>query len=127
MIEHILQELAATSSRLEKEAILSKNKDNDLLKRVIIAAINPYINYYIKQIPDFNGTGDMSLECALDELTKLSSRAVTGHAAIAHLKHVIESVSVDDQDVIIKIIRHDLRCCVSIATVNKIWDGLIAE
>ena len=39
----IIKELQSTSSRIEKERILSENKDNELLKCIFEFVYNPYI------------------------------------------------------------------------------------
>ena len=49
----ILNELEATSSINAKVAILEREKNNDLLKRVFQATYNPMITYGIKQIPEY--------------------------------------------------------------------------
>ena len=53
MILTILNELAATASTKEKEAIVRREKDNMLLKQVFQAAYNNFITYGIKQIPEY--------------------------------------------------------------------------
>ena len=129
-INKILLELAADNSRLAKESILRKNKDNMLLMQVFHLALDPYLNFYIKKIPAYTpveGQSEIFLEFAIDALSDLSSRAVTGNAAIAHLVGILNSLNFDDSEVIVKIIRRDLRCGVSTATVNKIWKNLIPK
>lgn len=127
MINKILNELASTSSRLEKEAILHNNIDNALLKRVCFLALDPFTNFYVRKIPNYipnNGEG-ISLKFALDSIGDLSKRIVTGNAAIAHLQSNLEALSAEDAKVLERVIEKDLRCGVSEATVNKIWPGLI--
>lgn len=128
-INKIFEDLASTSSRIEKEKILTNEKDNDLLKRVIFLALDPYTQFYIRKIPVYTpnlthrfATG---LAGGLDNLDKIINREVTGNNAINHLKNILESVLSDDAKVIERIIEKDLRCGVSEATVNKIWPKLI--
>ena len=127
----IFLDLANTSSRLEKEAILKKHHANETLKRVLFLALDPYTQFYIRKIPvyipDTSPThrSTMMLEGALDNLQKIINRDVTGNAAINHLKIILESVQADDAKVIERIIEKDLKCGVSEATVNKIWPNLI--
>lgn len=45
----ILNDLAATTSRKEKEYILKEHKDNELLKIVFWAAYNPDLTYWIQK------------------------------------------------------------------------------
>lgn len=127
-MESIFLDLANTSSRLEKEAILKSNLSNDLLKKVLFLALDPFTQFYIRRIPPYKtGARDtqLTLEQALSELEKLSSRTLTGNAAFYHLHWIIESLSAGDARVVERIIEKDLRCGVSDATVNKIWPGLI--
>ena len=128
-INKILEHLASNSSRLAKEDILKRNVDNTTLKRVFKMALDPYVNYYIKNIPPYDANThllqSLTLEEGLTELDRLSTRKVTGHAGINHLIGVLSSLNEDDAEVIVKVIRRDLRCGVSIATVNKIWDNLV--
>jgi len=123
----ILEALAATSSRLEKEAILRKNRDDADLKKVFFLALNPMINFYIRKIPEYTSQSLVTLNWALTELNRFSSRELTGNAAISHLQLVLSSLKESDACVIEKIIKRDLRCGVSEATANKIWKNLIPE
>lgn len=124
----IFVDLANTSSRLEKEAILKKHHADETLKRVLFLALDPYTQFYIRRIPPYK-TGvvktKLTLEEALYELEKLSSRTLTGNAAFLHLHWILESLPGDDALVIERIIEKDLKCGVSEATVNKIWPKLI--
>lgn len=126
-IYKILTDLEATNSRLEKEKILQEQKPNTLLQIVLIAALNPHVNFYIKKIPPYTPAtkNNESLAWALTALVDLSSRTKTGNEGIAHLAHILSSLDEEDAIVIERIIQKDLRCGVSEATVNKIWKGLI--
>lgn len=127
-IINIINQLEVTSSRNEKIEILKRNKDNEDLKRAIKLALDPFILFYIKKIPNhIPGTGDMSLSYAMDCLSMLSDRIYTGNQAIEHLTNILEKVSVDDAKVIKRIIEKDLKCGVAESTVNKVWDNLIPE
>ena len=129
MILAILEDLSSNNSRLYKEKILRDNVDNELLKRVINLALDPFVQFYIRKIPDYNlnlnPKKQDSLNTTLNRLSLLSSRTLTGKAGIEHLKIVLESVSPEDAKVIERIIAKDLKCGVSEATVNKIWADLI--
>jgi hypothetical protein len=122
----ILEELAADNSRTYKESILKREYNNELLSRVIRAALHPYVNYYIKNItykPICTGT--ISLDEALIALDKLSSRIVTGNEARDYLCEILDECTEDDAEVIFRVIDRDLKCGVNVATVNKIWHRLV--
>lgn len=124
----LLNNLQSTSSRLEKEAILRSEQDNALLKRVIDFALSPYIQFYIRKIPQYaRGTDTANLTWALDKMVDLSSREVTGNAAIDHLTYILSSLTPEDALVVERIVQKDLKCGVSDSTVNKIWPGIVAD
>lgn len=130
MINNIFETLAANSSRNFKIDYLSQYKDNETLKRVIVLALNPHIQFFIRKIPTYtpNVTDHAaSLKSMLPALNDLSSREVTGNAAIDRLTSILEAVGVDDAKVIERIIEKDLKCGVSDSTANKVWPSLIPE
>jgi hypothetical protein len=129
-IKAIIDQLAATSSRNEKEAILQAHQKNHLLRQVVFLALDPFTNFYIRKIPAYkhNPAGRIDLKWAIDfTLPILSKRQATGHAAIAVLKEALELLPPDDAAVLELIIKKDLRCGVQRSTANKIWPDLIGE
>lgn len=124
----IVDSLKANSSRLAKEDILRKNKDNDVLRRFFYLALNPYIQFYQRKIPKYtpaNVNQADSLDSVFDSLDMLSTRQVTGNAAIDHLTKLLSSLTEDDAKVLEMVIQKDPDCGVSEGTVNKIWPDLI--
>lgn len=129
MILQILNELAATSSRLEKEAIIKREKDNELLKRVYFLAYDPFTQFYIRKISAYmtDAVATRTLEEGLNDLSKLSSRTYTGHDGIDWLTDILETLSAEDAKVIERVIGKDLKCGASDSTANKIWPGLVHD
>jgi len=123
----ILKRLEATSSRLEKEAILEKHESNDALKEAFRLALDPTINFYIKKIPDvIEKTQKITLDAALSDLvTDIASRKVTGSLAKERVSILLGSLSSDDREVLKLVIGRNLRCGVSESTVEKIWPDLV--
>lgn len=129
-LNEFFNELASDNSRNFKIAKLRENEHDRLLRRVIFHALDPFTQYYIRKIPKYKPCEDevvMALDSAVDLLHDLSSRLVTGNAAIDHLKRVLELLSADDAKVIERIIGKDLKCGVSVSTANAVWSGLIPE
>jgi ATP-dependent DNA ligase len=62
---------------------------------------------------------------ALDDLGKLSNREVTGNAAREMVAKVLNGLVSEDAWVVEHILKRDLRCGVSVSSINKIWPGLI--
>ena len=119
----ILNECASDNGRLFKIDVVDKNKDNELFKSVIKAALDPYTQYHIRKIPEYIKTDapDISLCYALDELKRLSSRELTGNTAKNHLECLLANLSPSDAEVIERIISKDLKCGIHKSTVNKVF------
>jgi ATP-dependent DNA ligase len=127
MIYPIIQEIKADSSKNAKIAILTKHKDNQLLQDVIVACYSPYVQYYIRKIPAYTKAtkATIKLDAALDMLSALSDRTVTGAAAKAHLVNILESLSFDDAYIVERIIKKSMDAGFSESTANKVWKGLV--
>lgn len=126
-ILNILNELSSTSSRLEKEKILKREIDNELLKRIFYACYSPDLTYWIQKTPPIiYNPHVMTLSVALDRvLNRIATREVTGNAAIELYQALLSSLPADDAEVLRRIVIRDLRCGVNTPTINKIWAGLI--
>lgn len=126
-IKQILDTIAAISGKKDKIKELTKHKDNELLKQVIYLAHSPRIKFYIKHIPDYpTPRGEMGLDSALEALSELSSRKVTGHSAIGFLTHLLSSVSVENAIVIERVIGKDLKIGMD-SSINDVIPKLIEE
>lgn len=121
----ILEDIESDSKRTYKIEVIKNNIGNELFKRVLKQALDPYINFYIRKIPAYTPTGKQTLEWGLDELTKLSERQFTGHAGIEHLRNVLNNLSVEDAVVVERIIGKDLRCGAGDGTVNAVSKDFI--
>ncbi len=131
-LNEFFNDLAANSSRNYKIEQLEKHRDNETLRRVVQLALDPFTNFYIRKIPQYEYVGAESehqtcLEMALENLYYLHSREVTGNAAIAHLRAILSGLEPDDAKVIERIIQKDLKCGVQVSTANAVWTGLVNE
>ena len=108
-----------------------QNIDNTDLVETISLALNPFIQFYQKKIPVYESVntehGELNLLEVLLNLEVLSSRKLTGNAAIEYLREQLSKLSTEDAKVVEKVITKDLVCGVNVATVNKIWPQLIPE
>lgn len=130
MIYEILNELSSTSSRLEKEAILKREKDNELLKKVFFLAYDPFTQFYQRKIPAYTSARSEqadTLDSVLDSLKVLSNRESTGNAGIEFLTKLLSSLVEGDSKVLERVIQKDLKCGASESTANKVWPGLVHE
>jgi hypothetical protein len=130
-ILQILEDIGSDTKRSHKLALIEQHRDNALFLKIVKLALDPYVNFFIRKIPDYTfkflaeGEAHQTLDWALVELEKLSSRQFTGHAAIEHLRGVLSSLDRDDAIVIERIIGKDLRCGMADGIVNAVIDGFI--
>lgn len=127
-IKAIFDEINSVSGDKDKMAVLSKYKDNELLKRVLYLCKSKRVKFYIKQIPEYvyNETG-WTLEEALDTLMKIANREFTGQNAIDKLTIWLENVSPEDAYIIERIIDKDPKIGMGTTFINKVFPKLIEE
>lgn len=127
----ILQEVANTSSRKEKEAILASYSDHEDLRNAFYYAYTPKLDYFISELncePNFTTRGIKTLSEVMNTIRiNVCSRLITGHKARDFMIDNAEFLSDDDQEVLKLIIGRDLRCGVGVSTINKIWPDLIYD
>jgi len=123
----ILEELGSNTTKTWKTSVLEKHKANTQFISVVRMALDPYLNFYIRKIPEYatSTTPTQTIDWAMAQLEKLSSRELTGYAGIEHLRTILSSLSADDATVISRIIGKDLRCGVADGLVNAVSPGLI--
>lgn len=128
-IKQIFDEIAAEPGTNAKMEILAKYKDNELLKRVLYLANSKRVKYYIKQIPEYPKSNNITsiLDTAIDKLSEISSRKLTGHDAIGFLSEILSSVSDDDSYIIERIIEKDCRIGMGQTNINKVFPKLIED
>lgn len=128
----ILEELEQTPGRLDKEEIAKRHAKNDLLKRLMVAANDPYIVYYVSKfkmpppasssIPD-----DVQLNSFLGVLRDLASRTVTGNEAKFLVESTFALATQLQQKWCQRVLLKNLRCGVHDSIVEKTWPGLIKK
>ena len=129
MALQIINALAKTTSRLEKEDILGQHADDPVLKEAFRLALDPLVNFYIKKLPEAGvarpGADVWSLAEALESIKKhLATRALRGNAATTHVHRLLTCLEPDDREVLRRVLGRNLKCGVSEATVEKIWPDL---
>jgi len=128
----ILEDIGSDTKRGHKLALIEQHKNNDLFLKVVKLALDPYVNFYIRKIPEYtfrflDGANDShkTLDWALAELEKLSNRQLTGNAGIEHLRSILSELDSDDATVVRRIIGKDLRCGMADGIVNAVVDKFI--
>lgn len=120
----ILTEIKNDSSTLAKKRILTENKDNHVLARVLKLALDPGIVSGYKKLPHPDmifGTEKIDLGTALDKLEPIYSRQLTGHAGRDYLATLMGSVSESDCEVLRRVLTKDLECGASDKITNDVF------
>jgi DNA ligase-1 len=123
----VLDLLEKTSSRLEKEKILTEAKDDKTLRLLFERALNPYKTYGIakfkKPIPH-PVVWDSTYGDFFQTLHWLETRQLTGGAAKFQVEKVFSFLTQLEQKWCERILLKNLRCGASEETILKIWPGL---
>jgi hypothetical protein len=129
-IKNIFDEIANESSTNEKMAILSKYKDNELLKRVLYLANSKRIKFYIKQIPEYtkyDGNPTTTLARSLELLLQITDRSLVGNNLRADLSLLLSLSEPDDAYIIERIIDKDCKIGMGTSNMNKVFPKLIED
>jgi len=127
-IYEIIESIASTSSTKEKQAILERNKDNELLKKVFYYAYNPRINFWIKPEDSYDSFADSGLnEYVFESIDKLINREITGDRARNLVVGIMSTLHPEDQEILRRIMLHDLRCGASDTIASKVWKNLVPD
>lgn len=129
MIFKILQEIATTPGMNDKIKILETYKDNENLKKICWYAYSPTINYWVKnfEIPMDMGHPDNDISKTFPLLDDLSNRVYTGNEAKSQIFNKLIPINYVEKKLFVAIINRDLRCGLSIKSINKVWPKLIEE
>lgn len=124
-----IEEIAATSSKNAKEELVAKYGQDEMFKRVIVAALDPFITYGMAKRPaavNFEGArlmfDDLLVFSLLD---KLAERELTGNNAIETVQYALSRATEKSAELLWRIISKDLRAGFSESTVNKAIPGLV--
>lgn len=135
-IFEVIERIAATSSKNEKQAIVAEYKDDEEFKAVLIAALDPLTSYGIKIRPEkitypeghINHRKDENFsQRTWDLINDLRARRQTGNIAIDSVGLEMGYLNLESAELFWRIISKDLRAGFSDSTVNKSIKGLIQE
>lgn len=121
-----IEEIAATSSKKEKEALVRKYGADVDFMMVLKAALDPFATYGVSKIPDNETHGD----CEFDGetwglLDNLAARVLTGSAAHRDIQAELRDLNPKSGAVFRRIIKRDLRAGFTAGTVNRVFPGAI--
>ena len=133
-IQEILKELNESNSSNYKLDVLKKYTDHDLLKRVLSLATDK-VKYnfgigktILAKFTDKDRQDKMDLDSMLDFLEfELATRNLTGNAASDRLEFLLTQCSVNNAEIIEKIISRDLKINCGRTQINKVFKDLITK
>jgi hypothetical protein len=116
----IIKDIRGESSSNAKIEIIKRHASNPLFRKVVELALDPMMNFYIRKIPHYElEFNDTRLTDAVEQLSVLSSRELTGNRARDYLAQLLSVVDPDDAVVIKLIIGKSLDCGASAKLFNK--------
>jgi DNA ligase-1 len=121
--DSVIRSLEEHASRLNKEAIIEAQRDNEELFEGFNLALSPYITFGVKKVPKHGGPNGQGLPwVAFKELCHLlSTRQLTGDDARSAIELALgASTGRQWNDWYRRILIKDLRCGVSEKTINKV-------
>lgn len=128
-VMRLLDQVAATKSRTEKEALLSTGKDDPLLREVFKRTYDPFITYGMTPLKVEGTVGGKSIHGADHHaffvLDALAQRKLTGNAAKEQVKELLLALDPDSSTLLNRIIGKDLRAGFTANTINKVIPDFI--
>lgn len=135
-VTKILDEIEGTQGTNAKIAILERESSNELLKRAIFAATDPYATYFVSKFKvapskyvDEDATDENEDECLKhfidDTLKDLQERKVTGNAAKALVESAFAIMTPREQKWCQRLILRKLRIGIQESSLDKVWPGLV--
>lgn len=126
-----IDEIAATSSKNEKQALVGKYLESDpLFAKAIYLAQNPFITFGIKKLPDWVIVIDDKVELTENSdcwgvLAALAARELTGKNAARAIVTALSPLNQPSRELLKRVLLKDLRAGFSRSTVNKAKPGFI--
>jgi DNA ligase-1 len=128
LTSQIIKQIASIASTNAKKAILQENASDQILKQCFYYAYNPRFNYWIKAdgLATSVGLGNVNLD-TFKKLDFLIAREVTGNTARSFMTQYLNTLTKEDQELVVNIMNHDLRCGASDTLAMKVWPKLVPE
>ena len=129
-VNHIIEQLRATSGTNDKISILSANKDHILLSKVLYYTYDSRLKYGIQKknlTSKVSNKGSMTFSDPFKMLDVLAESNINNNLLASVKYYLYKNVPEDLQELIKMMILKDLKIKINATTINKIWKGLIYE
>lgn len=126
-IYQALEEIANTSGKNDKLALLQGHVGNEVFQRTLIYMLNPFITFGIRPArASVFGSEQFSVG-TWSLLDKLAARELTGLRASAAVTDALNTLNAESSELLWRILSKDPRAGFSESSVNKVHPGLIPE
>lgn len=127
-----LDKIAATSSKIEKEALVKQGMGSPMFARIVRAAYTPGRNYGMRVLPERQagiapGGNTLDEERYWNLLTGLAEREITGLTAWEQVEQALNFLDESSGELLRRIIRGDLRAAFGTDTVNRVCPGTFPD
>ena len=129
-VNHIIEQLRATSGINDKISILSANKDHILLSKVLYYTYDSRLKYGIQKKNLMSKTsqkGSITFSDPFKMLDVLAETNINNDLLSSVKYYLCQNVPEDLQELVKMIILKDLKIKINSTTINKVWKGLIYE
>lgn len=125
-VARLIEDIADTPSRTEKERLVGHLAASEIGLFVIKWAYDPFITYGVTPALS-EGIGRFDFRPSLVEplLKKLASRELTGLAAEREIGEVMQMLNKDGARLLFLILSKDLKCGIAASTINSAAPGTI--
>ena len=128
----LLSDLRSTTKPTKKIELLQPFKNDDLASMFFHYALNPFITFGITNLKKSKKQGKKKLNNGMFSayiaiLSKLKEREWTGNKARTKLENFISQFNKDSQDLMLCILKKDLKAGIGASTVNKVIRDKIPE
>lgn len=129
-IENDIKSIRESSGKAKLDALRDITGDEAIFKEILYYAYNPYIKFFVVKIPDLKFSGNKKINQKTwshykQILDMLSSRKITGNKAVETAREFLSEFSPESGEILANILKKDLRIGVDVATINKVYPGLI--
>ena len=129
-VNHIIEQLRATSGTNDKISILFANKDHILLSKVLYYTYDSRLKYGIQKknlTSKASQKGSMTFSDLFKMLDVLAESNINNDLLASVKYYLCKNVPEDLQELVKMMILKDLKIKINATTINKIWKGLIYE
>jgi len=131
LVHSIIEELRSTTSRKNKQRIMQSNKTNTVFLDVLLYAYSPFKHYFITKIKPVSPSGVLTLTNTYtqwtDMLNALARRHLSGHTAQYKILQYLSTITKEEQEVFIRVLKKDLRCGIGPKLINSCFPALIPD